>query len=182
MECQATSSVNGARLALLAAAGLAAAVAGCSALYTDAPRYGRARPRPTRPAGPKHAIEAGRGNLPWPVKGSVAVGFGLRQDPKYGTKTRSSGVDIACKAASPVSAVSAGRVSFADQFMGLGRMVIIEHGGGFHSVYARLAELKTTVGAQVRERQQIGVSRDTLHFELRVGGKPVDPLDWLGRQ
>lgn len=112
----------------------------------------------------------------------VVSGFGPRENPKYGTRTRNPGIAIACRPGSVVNAVGAGRVSYADHFMGMGRMVILEHGGGFHSVYARLAETRVTVGAQVREGQQVGISSDTLHFELRVGGKPVDPLDWLGRK
>ncbi|MEO0078665.1 MAG: peptidoglycan DD-metalloendopeptidase family protein [candidate division WOR-3 bacterium] len=164
----------------LAAAALAAVLSGCTFLYTSMPRYGRVRPKPVRPGAPVHAIEAAKGNLPWPVQGTVVAGFGAKENPKYGTKTRSLGITIACRSGSAVCAVGGGRVSYADQFMGMGRMVILEHGGGFHSVYARLAEMIVTVGARVREGQQIGTSSDTLHFELRVGGKPVDPLEWLG--
>jgi len=166
----------------LVTAVLAAGMSGCGFWFAESPRYGRARPRLVRPTAPVSEVEAGRGKLPWPVEGTVVVGFGPREDPKYGTKTRHPGISIACSRGAAVYAVSAGRVSFADQFMGMGRMVILEHGGGFHSVYAKLADIRVTVGAQVKEEQQVGVSSDTLHFELRVGGKPVNPLDWLRRK
>jgi septal ring factor EnvC (AmiA/AmiB activator) len=161
-------------------------VCGCSWLYTDSPRHGRRGPGasdiirvPARQPKPAHPIELRRGRLPWPVRGTVAVGFGSLVDPKYRTTTKSAGIEIVTQPGAPVGAVDSGRVSFADEFMGYGAMVIVDHGGRFHSVYSRLGEIRTTAGRVVRRGEVIGTARDTLHFEFRVGARSVDPLDWL---
>lgn len=116
------------------------------------------------------------------MEGTVVRQFGLQFDPRYGTRTKNQGVDIACRAASPVLAVGSGTVSFADQFRGYGLTVIVEHGSGFFSVYSRVREIRTNTGKRIASGDTLGFSGDTLHFELRVGGKPVDPLRWLIRR
>jgi septal ring factor EnvC (AmiA/AmiB activator) len=157
---------------------------GCGVFYTSGPRYARGKPQPgpkpvaTRPA-QKPVTDKRRGVLPWPAQGQVVTQFGSVVDPKYGTVTKSTGIDIATRDASPVIAVDSGKVSFADIFMGYGRMVIIDHGKRVHSIYSKLSEVKVKVGDKVAKGGTIGLSGDTLHFEFRVGGKSVDPLDWL---
>ncbi len=158
------------------------AVAGCAALYTGSPRYARGRARPasgTSRPGQRAADDSRRGSLPWPAPGQVVTRFGTVVDPKYGTTTKSSGIDIITRSGSQVVAVDSGVVSFADIFMGYGRMVIIDHGGRIHSIYSKLGDVKVKVGAAVARGSTIALSGDTLHFEFRVGGKSVDPLDWL---
>lgn len=171
---------------LLIAAGITVLV-GCSVLYTGSPRYGRGhreRKAKTQPAqiSQKHPLEERKGKLPWPVSGVVVGQFGVQVEPKYGTKTKNSGIDISCKSNSAVRAVGKGRVSYADFFMGQGLMVIVEHGGGYHSIYSRLIELKVRSGDEVVAGDTIGLSGDVLHFELRIGGKAVDPLQWLEKK
>jgi len=177
-------------LAILGALVLLAA-SGCAALYTFDPRYARGKPRPkfkpkpavTKPASikpvPKPVPDKQKGILPWPLQGEVVTRFGSIVDPKYGTVTKSTGIDIATKNGSMVQAVDSGKVSFADIFIGHGRMVIIDHGNRCHSIYSRLSDVKVKVGAHVARGSTIALSGDTLHFEFRVGGKSVDPLDWL---
>ena len=153
-------------------------------LYSSGPRYGRSRPQPkprpvaTKPA-PKPVVDKRRGVLPWPAQGLVVTRFGTVVDPKYGTVTKNTGIDIATVSGSPVVAVDSGKVSFADIFMGYGRMVIVDHGKRVHSIYSRLSDVKVKVGATVPKGATIALSGDTLHFEFRVGGKSVDPLEWL---
>jgi septal ring factor EnvC (AmiA/AmiB activator) len=142
-------------------------VAGCGAFYTSGPRYARGKPQPKPGPGAarpdqKPVVDKRRGVLPWPAQGQVVTRFGTVVDPKYGTVTKSTGIDIATREGSLVLAVDSGKVSFADIFMGYGRMVILDHGKRVHSIYSRLA-----------------LSGDTLHFEFRVGGKSVDPMEWL---
>ena len=156
----------------------------CGALYTGDPRYARGRPRPKpRPpaAKPAHQLAADkrRGVLPWPAQGQVVRQFGTIVDPKYKTATKSSGIDIATKGGSPVLAVDSGTVSFADIFMGYGRMVILDHGKRIHSIYSRLNDVKIKVGASVAKGSTIALSGDTRHLEFRVCGKSVDPLVFL---
>jgi septal ring factor EnvC (AmiA/AmiB activator) len=154
------------------------------ALYTAAPRYRRVRAGTKAPPKPgvsaRNAVaDKRKGILPWPAQGQVVTRFGAVVDPKYGTTTKSSGIDIITRSESPVVAVDSGVVSFADIFMGYGRMVIIDHGGRLHSIYSRLGDVKVKVGAVVARGSTIALSGDTLHFEFRVGGKSVDPLEWL---
>jgi septal ring factor EnvC (AmiA/AmiB activator) len=86
---------------------------------------------------------------------------------------------------SPVTAVHAGKVAFADQFTGFGRLVIVEHGQGVFSLYGHLESLAVTRGVQVPAGAVLGTSgrtpggRDAVYFELRIDGRPVDPLQWL---
>jgi len=161
--------------------------AGCSILYSGAPRFGRTRtvrkPVPQSQAVlAKHPLEEKKGKLPWPVSGVVVGQFGVQVEPKYGTKTKNSGIDISCKSNSVVRAVGKGRVSYADFFMGQGLMVIVEHGGGYHSIYSRLVELKVRSGDEIAAGDTVGLSGDVLHFEIRIGGKAVDPLQWLEKK
>jgi septal ring factor EnvC (AmiA/AmiB activator) len=160
------------------------AASGCATLYSMDPRYRRGRPRPKpRPVAAKSAHQLAadqrRGVLPWPAPGQVVKQFGTIVDPKYKTATKSSGIDIATRSGSPVLAVDSGTVSYADIFMGYGRMVILDHGKRIHSIYSRLSDVKVKVGAHVAKGSTIGLSGDTLHFEFRVGGKSVDPLEYL---
>jgi septal ring factor EnvC (AmiA/AmiB activator) len=175
------------RLSLLAVVTLLGlGAAGCGVMFTGDPRYARGKPslkpgpRPvaTKPAA-KPMVDKRRGTLPWPAQGPVVTRFGTVVDPKYKTTTKNSGIDIAANSGSPVLAVDSGKVSFADMFMGYGRMVILDHGNRCHSIYSRLSDVKVKVGATVAKGGTIALSGDTLHFEFRVGGKSVDPLDWL---
>lgn len=171
-------------LALAATATLA--IGGCGSLYTSGPRYTRGKPQPkpkprpgaTRPAQRPAAVKR-IGVLPWPAKGQVVTQFGTVVDPKYGTITKNTGIDIATTSGSMVTAVDSGKVSFADIFMGYGRMVILDHGKRVHSIYSRLSDVKVKVGDQVARGATLALSGDTLHFEFRVGGQSVDPLEYL---
>jgi murein hydrolase activator len=165
------------------------AVSGCAVFYSIDPRYARDRTQPTpggKPAAArpvqKPVADGRKGVLPWPVQGQVVTQFGTVVDPKYGTATKSTGIDIVTSSGSPVFAVDSGKVSFADIFMGYGRMIIIDHGNRVHSIYSRLSDVKVKVGASVVKGATIALSGDTLHFEFRVGGKSVNPLDWLIRR
>jgi septal ring factor EnvC (AmiA/AmiB activator) len=159
--------------------------AGCAGLYARGPRYARSR-RPGT-AGrteerPAVAADERQGRLGWPVVGTVVQSFGVRVHPKYGTKTKSQGLDIACAKGSPVKASYDGRVSFAESFMGYGRMVIVDHGEQLHSIYSRLSEIRVSVGTLVRKGETIAFAGDTLHFEVRKAGKSHDPELWLSRR
>jgi len=176
-------------LVLLSVASLLVA-GGCSALYTISPRYARgkaqsqSKPKPkpgrvsTKPV-PKPVADKRKGVLPWPAQGQVVTRFGTIVDPKYGTVTKNTGIDIVTRQGSPVAAVDSGKVSFADVFMGYGRMVILDHGKRVHSIYSRLSDVKVKVGDKVAKGGVVALSGDTLHLEFRVGGKSVDPMEWL---
>jgi len=63
--------------------------------------------------------------------------------------------------------------------MGYGNLVIVDHGGGFYTLYANLTEMSAQVGSEVTAGTQVGVVADYLHFEIRRDGKAVNPIDWL---
>ena len=127
-----------------------------------------------------------RGRLPWPVNGRVARGFGSQVNPRFGTKTFNSGVDIAASFGTPIAAVAKGRVEYVNWLEGYGKCAIINHGGGFYTLYANASEILVTVGRDVAAGETIGKVGDTgstmgtaLHFEIRKGREPLNPLDWF---
>jgi murein hydrolase activator len=124
-------------------------------------------------------FETGKGDLPWPLRGKIIAAFGSQVHPRYKTKTSNLGIDIKAGPSAAVHAVAAGRVAYADQFMGYGNLIIVDHGGGFYTLYANLTEMSAQVGAEVTAGTQVGVVADYLHFEIRKDGKPVNPIDWL---
>jgi septal ring factor EnvC (AmiA/AmiB activator) len=126
-----------------------------------------------------------RGTLPWPVAGDVRVPFGRRTHPRFDTYTIQNGIDIEAVMNAPVTAIHEGTVVFADFFQGYGLMVVVDHGGKHHSLYAHLAEVRVQAGERVRAGQEVGLAGDSglggsgVYFEMRFQGKPVDPVDWL---
>jgi septal ring factor EnvC (AmiA/AmiB activator) len=132
-------------------------------------------------------VAAYRGSLPWPVAGPVRVGFGRRKHPRFDTYTIHNGIEIETAADVPVRAVHEGTVVFADRFRGYGLMVVVDHGGKHHSLYAQLADLAVTPGQKVAAGDVLGTSGQGgmdgpgVYFEMRYQGRPEDPLDWLRR-
>jgi len=126
-----------------------------------------------------------KGQVPWPVRGTLVRKFGVERDPQFGTRTIQQGIEIDAFPEIEVHAVHAGRVVYADQFVGYGMLVIIDHGNREHTLYGRLGELRVAPGDDVSEGSLLGLLPNTrvtgsgLHFEVRVQGKPEDPLDWL---
>ena len=129
-----------------------------------------------------------KGSLPWPVSGRVRVPFGRRKHPKFDTYTLQNGIEIEASEGTPVQAVHEGSVAFAELFRGYGLMVVLDHGGRHHSLYAHLAEARVKTGDRVSAGDVIGSVGSTgleesgLYFEMRFQGKPHDPLDWLRPQ
>jgi septal ring factor EnvC (AmiA/AmiB activator) len=132
------------------------------------------------------AFAAQRGRLPAPVDAPIAQGFGRVVDADSRTATLRKGVEYAAPQGAPVRAVAAGGVRYAGRFRGYGKTVILDHGDGYFSVSAHLAETRVAVGQAVAAGDEIGLVGDTgslsgpqLYFELRRGGEALDPLDWL---
>lgn len=131
-------------------------------------------------------VVAFKGTLPWPVSGRVRVPFGRRKHPRFETYTIQNGVEIEASAGEPVAAVYDGTVMFADHFRGYGLMVVLDHGGKHHSLYAHLDEVRVALGQRVAAGMVIGTVGDGLegpglYFEIRFQGRPEDPLNWLGK-
>jgi murein hydrolase activator len=129
-------------------------------------------------------VLAFKGSLPWPAGGRVRVPFGRRKHARFDTYTLQNGIEIETGADAPVLAVHEGTVVFADLFSGYGLMVVVDHGGKHHSLYAHLGEIRVASGQRVTAGQEVGragrsLEGTGLYFEVRFQGKPEDPAEWL---
>lgn len=127
-----------------------------------------------------------KGKLAPPVFASVIERFGKVIDPEFKTTTFRSGIDFGAAAGERVLAVAPGLVRFAGWFRGYGRIVIVDHGDGFHTISGHLDEIHVKVGTPVDEGEPLGTVGETgslygpsLYFELRENGQPLDPEPWL---
>jgi murein DD-endopeptidase MepM/ murein hydrolase activator NlpD len=125
----------------------------------------------------------------WPVDGTMTSPFGLRARGGAILPSVHHGVDVYVPTGTPVHAVLPGRVRFAGEMRGYGQVIWLEHRRGTLTVYAHLSSLGVRTGDAVRGRQEIGRSGATgdasgphLHFETWKGGRPVDPVQALGRR
>jgi septal ring factor EnvC (AmiA/AmiB activator) len=129
-----------------------------------------------------------KGKLRWPVnEGTVVARFGNQKHPTLKTITLNTGIDIAVKAGTPVSSVADGEIAKIWWLPSYGNLVIIDHNGGYRTVYTHLAEIETAEGTRVREGDIIGYTGETLngprlHFEVWKGKEKQNPEQWLGRQ
>lgn len=146
----------------------------------------RARNLEERIEGVGSAFARYRQSLPWPTRGRVISRFGKRRHPRFNTYIQNKGIDIAGPIGQNVFSVAPGRVLFAEWFEGYGRMIILDHGGGYNTIYAHLKRIKVSEGERVKERQVVGVLGDSgtwkgpaLYFEIRKRGKALNPIQWL---
>lgn len=112
--------------------------------------------------------------------------FGYRRDPKTGGRRMHSGVDFAAGLGTPLYATADGVVVHAGWQSGYGRLVKIQHEFGIETRYAHLSKLRVKVGQRVSRGQRIGdmgasgrVTGVHLHYEVRVGGKAVNPMIYI---
>ncbi len=127
-----------------------------------------------------------RGALEPPVRAPIARRFGRVVDREFHTQIFRKGIDFEAPQGTHVRAVADGQVRFAGWFRGYGRLVILDHGERFFTVSGHLEEIRVEVGDRVRAGDVIGTVGDTgslsgprLYFEIRQGGEPLDPADWL---
>jgi murein hydrolase activator len=130
----------------------------------------------------KDAFARLRGKLAWPVDGRVVARFGEQR--AGGLKW--DGVLVATNRGAAVKAVSQGRMVYADWLPGLGLLAIIDHGEGYLSLYGHNDRLYKSVGERVAAGDAIAAAGDSggrsqpeLYFEIRKGGRPVDPRPWF---
>jgi murein DD-endopeptidase MepM/ murein hydrolase activator NlpD len=116
----------------------------------------------------------------WPARGVLTSRFGMRW------RRHHNGIDIAASHGTPIFAARDGRVVRAAWAGGFGRLVVLDHGDGMQTWYAHASRILVRVGQQVRRGQQIAAVGCTgvctgphVHFEVRIHGRPVDPLRHL---
>jgi murein DD-endopeptidase MepM/ murein hydrolase activator NlpD len=153
------------------------------------PTAGKVEPRPGRRAQPSQIPRAGSGPLDpeahgeplaWPLHGVLVSAFGVRGGEQH------EGIDLAAPEGTPILAARSGKVLFAGFQRGYGNLVLVGHDGGIVTIYAHNAENLVSPGDPVSRGQRIArVGRSGnatgphLHFEVRVGTRPRDPLHFL---
>jgi murein DD-endopeptidase MepM/ murein hydrolase activator NlpD len=131
---------------------------------------------PEIPAG---GFASARGRLLFPVAGRADM------RPAHRDGIDGPGLELVAPAGTPVRAVFAGRVAFADTYGPFGRIVILDHGDHYYTVSGNLAEMNVKIGQEVGASDRIGTIGDDgrgamLYFEVRHGSRAVAPAPWLG--
>ncbi|HYO57175.1 MAG TPA: M23 family metallopeptidase [Archangium sp.] len=141
----------------------------------------RPAPRPISPPAPSRPVPETKGMLDWPLRGVLYARFGKKGREPH------DGIDLAAPAGTPVKTAQEGEVLYAGEQRGYGLIVIIQHSERLITLYAHNRDLRVRTGQKARRGQVIATvgesgktSGPQLHFEVRVDGKPVDPLDYLG--
>lgn len=137
------------------------------------------RARSERPTPPE--VPTGPTPFVWPVDGGVVTSeFGLRDASHH------DGIDISAPAGTPVRAARSGRILYSDTLRGYGNLIIVEHDGGYATVYAHNRENRAALGAAVRQGEPIATVGETgktsgpnLHFEIRKNNVARNPIWFL---
>jgi len=126
-----------------------------------------------------------KGNLIWPVTGSIARRFGTIKDDR-GIKLTNPGIDIRTSLGKQVKAASRGQVIYVSWLRGYGQFIIINHGLGYFTLYSNLSEIYVENGDNVITGEAIAAAGEsqyfdypTVHFELRHQREQYNPADWL---
>ena len=129
---------------------------------------------------------SGNGKLLMPVAGWKSSDFGNRYDPYYHVWQLHAGVDFAAAGGTPIYAAEAGEVVYSGWNGGYGNYTCIYHGGRLSTCYAHQTSISVSYGQWIDRGQRIGTVGTTgastgnhLHFEVRLDGNPVEPLQWL---
>ena len=124
----------------------------------------------------------------WPVEGRLMSSFGSRTDPFSGEGAIHTGVDLSAPQGTPVHVAADGIVVRAEWMGGYGRLVVVDHGNGLQTYYGHLSRFDVVPGQEVRRGDIIArsgssgrVTSPHLHYEVRMGGTPVNPYPFLAR-
>ena len=146
----------------------------------------RLKPLAELPPVPDRGFATQKGHMSLPVRGEVIESYGKHKHPEFNSFTFSKGLSISAQTGTEIKAIYDGTVIFADYFKGFGNMVIVDHGGGYFSLYAHASRLGKKVGAEVARHEIIGAVGDVdsskgsmLYFEIRHMGRPVNPAEWV---
>ncbi|HIJ87259.1 MAG TPA: peptidoglycan DD-metalloendopeptidase family protein [Desulfuromonadales bacterium] len=138
------------------------------------------------PPVPDRGFSSQKGRMNIPVRGAILESFGKHKHSEFNSYTFSKGLSISAPPGTEIKAVYEGTVIFSDYFKGFGNMMVVDHGGGYFSLYAHASRLAKKVGTEVARHETIGVVGDVdsnkgsmLYFEIRHQGKPVDPAEWV---
>jgi septal ring factor EnvC (AmiA/AmiB activator) len=142
---------------------------------------------PSRPE--RESAGRDKSRLPWPLEGPVLTQFGMQRHPQFGTMVYRRGIEIQAHEGEAVRAVRDGQVAYADWYKGYGKLMILDHGNGFYTLYGNLSQLDLKKGDRAAAGQVIGLAGDTgslkgskLYFEIRQNGEAQNPLLWLAKK
>ena len=128
------------------------------------------------------SFKSAKGNMPWPVNGKQSNQFGRSRNEG---KMQWQGITISAQEGTTIRAIHHGRVVYADWLRGSGLLLIVDHGGGYMSLYAHNESLLREVGEWVSAGTAIGtvgnsggMEKTAVYFEVRHKGKPTDPANW----
>jgi murein hydrolase activator len=127
-----------------------------------------------------------KGRLNLPLKGRILNKFGRKRVKEYESYIVYNGINVKAKKGTRVQAVFDGKVLYTGELEGYGNLVIVGHGKEYHSLYGHLDSIKVAANKVVRTGDVIALSGDsgslvgeTLYFELRKNGKPIEPVRWF---
>ena len=129
-----------------------------------------------------------KGRLKKPVDGQIIGTFGQSKHPRFGTVTFNNGIDIQAQSGAPIRSVAAGRVEFVDWIEGYGNCIIVNHGGGYYTLYAHASEIFVKADQDVTANSVIAEVGDSgsyngyaCHFEVRKAKQALNPMEWLAK-
>jgi murein hydrolase activator len=130
-----------------------------------------------------------KGRLNLPLKGRILNKFGRKRVKEYDSYIVYNGINVRVKKGTSVKAVFDGKVLYTGELEGYGNLVIVGHGKEYHSLYGHLDSIKVAVNKVVKTGEVIALSGDsgslegdTLYFELRKNGKPIEPVRWFAKK
>ena len=150
-------------------------------------KYGsKPKPLPELPTVPDRGFASQKGRMSLPVRGAVIETYGKHKNPDFNSYTFSKGLSVSAGAGSEIRSIYDGTVIYADYFKGYGNMIIVDHGGGYFSLYAHAAKILKKVGSEVTRNDALAtvgemdsIKGPMLYFEIRHQGKPLDPAGWV---
>ena len=135
------------------------------------------------------SFSALKGRLPWPANGRIIAKFGRQWNPKLKTTTENPGIDIKGQPGSAIRTIIGGVVTTITYIRGYGTTIIIDHGGGFYTVYSHVTNIQINVDSEVRNGDVIAYMGDSgsingskLHFEIWGKGQKLNPELWLSKK
>ena len=130
-----------------------------------------------------------KGRLNMPINGKILNKFGKKRVKEYDSYIVYNGINVRAPKGSPVKAVFDGTVLYTGELEGYGNLIIIGHGKEFHTLYGHLNLIKVAENSVIKMGEVIGLSGDsgslegeTLYFELRQNGKPIEPNPWFTKK
>lgn len=141
---------------------------------------------PELPPVPDRGFASQKGRMSLPVRGKIEEDYGMHKHPEFNSYTFSKGLSISAGLGADIHSIYDGSVIYAGYFKGYGNMIIVDHGGGYFSLYAHASKILKKVGDDVARNEVVATVGDMdsargpmLYFEIRNQGKSVDPAGWV---